>query len=105
MVRATCCRAGLSEISFRLPRREDRHDLHRPRTRRNDSPRLNIAKGWNWLTDVKCWDVQWPMSYVSVKPPTDPIIHWVVGSFGRLTNTYDMGHWTSQHLTYALGAD
>src|SRR5262245_42305098 len=32
------------------------------------------------------------MSYVFVKCDT-----W---SVGRLTKTYDMGHWTSQHLTF-----
>src|SRR5262249_55966579 len=31
--------------------------------------------------------------------PTDPLTNWVIGSVGRWTNTYDMGHWTSQHLT------
>jgi hypothetical protein len=36
------------------------------------------------------------MSYVSVKRPTDHLVTW---SLGHLTNTHDMGHWTSQHLT------
>jgi hypothetical protein len=36
------------------------------------------------------------MSYVFVKRPTDHLVIW---SLGHLTNTYDMGHWTSQHLT------
>jgi len=28
-----------------------------------------------------------------------PNVHLVVGSVGTLTDTSDMGHWTSQHLT------
>ena len=28
----------------------------------------------------------------------------VSGSVGRLTDTYDMGHWTSQHLTAETSA-
>src|SRR5262245_49456961 len=28
---------------------------------------------------VKCWDVQCPMSYVSVKQPTDQLIIWSSG--------------------------
>jgi ABC transport system ATP-binding/permease protein len=44
------------------------------------------------------------MSYVSVKRPTDQLNHLVIWSLGHVTNTYDMGHWTSQHLT-ALTAD
>ena len=36
------------------------------------------------------------MSYVSVKRPNDK---WGIWSVGHVTNTYDMGHGTSQHLT------
>src|SRR5262245_61059954 len=52
---------------------------------------------------VKCWDVQCPMSNVSVKVPTDQMTRWVSGSLGCLTGTLDMGHWTSQHLTAGEG--
>jgi hypothetical protein len=52
--------------------------------------------------DVKCWDVQCPMSDVFFKQPTDnwsPLGILVSLSFGHVKNTSDMGHWTSQHLT------
>src|SRR5437016_11626287 len=36
--------------------------------------------------------------------PTDAILHfsqWVIRSLGNLTTTFDMVHWTSQHLTFS----
>jgi hypothetical protein len=52
-------------------------------------PVAAVERGCPLASAVKCWDVQCPISDVSVQRPTDPI--W--------SDTCDMGHWTSQHLT------
>ena len=51
------------------------------------------------LLAVKCWDVPCTMSDVFVKGPTDQLTHLVVWSSGHVTNTSDIVHGTSQHLT------
>ena len=48
---------------------------------------------------VKCWDVPCPMSYVFVKLLIDQMTSTSIWSMGQLTDTYDIVHGTSQHLT------
>ena len=51
------------------------------------------------LPDVKCWDVPCTMSNVLVQRPEDQMTKYASWSVGRLTDTFDIVHGTSQHLT------